>query len=230
MSALNRFAENQESQMQEKLRRIEDYPEYAGLRHPLDVLATPHGPWEVGAGVILSANCSDATVNRVLPQFLSTYPTPDSVRTATVSAILPLLPGISHLGHKAGYLIAWAKFLVEKKGDVGHSAQPLTQIRGIGRKSAALILHRIKGIDEGMPLDIHALRVLDRLGWFPATRNPAVREKQLLREVSVGHRYRLFLSLTHHGRQICLARDPKCNKCRLRDECAFARQNSSHRT
>lgn len=197
MSALTRSAENRISEMQQRLRRIEEYPDYVGLSHPLDVLASRHGPWEVGTGVILSANCSDAVVNRVLPQFLSTYPTPDSVRIATVRAIVPLLPGISHRGHKAEYLITWAKVLVEKKGDVRDSVQALTQIRGIGRKSAALILHRIKGIDEGMPLDIHALRVLDRLGWFPATRNPAVREKQLLREVPVGHRYRLFLSLTH---------------------------------
>ena len=197
MSALTRFAENRVFQMQEKLGRIEEYPEYVGLRHPLNVLASPYGPWEVGAGVILSANCSDAIVNRVLPQFLSTFPTPDSVRIATVNAIVPHLPGISHRGHKAEYLIAWAKHLVENSGDIGDSVQALTQVRGIGRKSAALILHRIKGIDEGMPLDIHALRVLDRLGWFPAMRNPAVREKQLLREVPVGHRYRLFLSLTH---------------------------------
>jgi len=216
--------------MQQKLRRIEEYPEYAGLRHPLAVLASPHGPWEVGAGVILAANCPDAVVNRVLPRFLAAFPTPHSFRTATVSEIVPLLPGISHRGHKAEYLIAWARHLVEKRGDIGESLQALTKIRGIGRKSAALILHQVRGSDEGMPLDTHALRVLDRLDWFPATCNPAVREKQLLREVPVGHRYRLFLSLTHHGRQICLARDPNCNECRLRQECAAARQNPPRRT
>jgi endonuclease-3 len=212
--------------MQEKLRRIEEYPEYVCLRHPLDVLANSHEPWEVGAGVILSANCSDAVVNSVMPKFLASFPTPDSGRMATVKAIVPLLPGISHRGHKAEYLIAWANFLVERGGEIGDSVQGITLVRGIGRKSAALILHRIKGSDEGMPLDTHALRVLDRLGWFPATRNPAVREEQLLREVPPGHRHRLFLALTHHGRQICLARDAKCDACRLRDECASAHQNS----
>ena len=230
MSALSRSAENREFPMQQRLRRIEEYPEYVGLRHPLDVLASPHGPWEVGAGVILSANCSDAVVNRVLPKFHTAFPTPESARIATVDAIVPLLAGISHRGHKAEYLIVWAKYLVELGGDLGESVEALTQVRGIGRKSAALILYRIKGIDEGMPLDTHALRVLDRLGWFPATRNPAVREKQLLKEFPVGHRHRLFLSLTHHGRRICLAHDPKCSECRLHDECASARQNSSPRT
>jgi endonuclease-3 len=213
--------------MQRRLREIEEYPQYAGLRHPLDVLASPHGPWEVGAGVILSADCADANVNLTLPKFLAVFPTPDSARVATVKAIVPHLPGISHRGHKAEYLICWANYLVERGGDVGNSVQALTQVRGIGRKSAALILYRIKGIDEGMPLDTHALQVLDRLGWFPATRNPAVREKQLSSEVPVGHRHRLFLSLTHHGRQICLAHDPQCGACCLREQCAAARQNLS---
>lgn len=230
MSALTRSAEHREVEMWQRLRRIEEYPEYVGLRHPLDVLASPHVPWEVGAGVILSANCSDAAVNRALPKFLAAFPTPDSARVATVNSILPHLPGISHRGHKAEYLIAWAKYLVERGGDVGESVQALTRVRGIGRKTAALILYRIKAIDEGMPLDTHALRVLDRLGWFPPTRNPVVREKQLLKEIRVGHRHRLFLSLTHHGRRICLAHDPKCSECRLHDECASARQNSSPRT
>lgn len=230
MSALTRSAENRISEMQQRLTRIEEYPEYVGLRHPLDVLASPHGPWQVGAGVILSANGSDAAVNRALPKFLTAFPTPGIARLATIGSIVSHLPGISHRGNKAEYLIAWAKYLVEQGGDVGESVQALTQVRGIGRKSAALILYRIKGIDEGMPLDTHALRVLERLGWFPATRNPSVREKQLLKAVPVGHRYRLFLSLTHHGRQVCLARDPKCNQCRLHDECANARQNESRRT
>ena len=163
--------------MRSKLRQIEEYPEYAGLRHPLDVLAFAHAPWEVGAGVILSADCADATVNRTLPQFLAAFPTPDSARIATVNAIVPHLPGISHRGHKAEYLIAWAKYLVKREGDIGDCVQALTQVRGIGRKTAALILYRIKGIDEGMPLDTHALRVLDRLGWFPPTRNPAARAR-----------------------------------------------------
>jgi len=106
MSALTHSAENREFQMQQRLRRIEEYPEYLGPRHPLDVLASPHGPWEVGAGVILSANCSDAAVNRALPQFLTAFLTPDSARLATIKAIVPLLPGISHRGQKAEYLIA----------------------------------------------------------------------------------------------------------------------------
>jgi len=233
MPGVTRSAENQvltgraTIEMRSKLKEIEEYPEYAGLPHPLDVLASAHAPWEVGAGVVLSADCADAIVNRTLPQFLAAFPSPDSARVATVKAIVPHLRGISHRGHKAEYLIAWAKYLLERGGDIGDSVQTLTQVRGIGRKTAALILHRIKGIDEGMPLDTHALRVLDRLGWFPPTRNPAVRERQLLKEVPAGHRHRLFLSLTHHGRQVCLARSPRCSECRLRDGCAAARPDSS---
>jgi endonuclease III len=115
------------------------------------------------------------------------------------------LPGISHSGRKAQYLIAWARYLVGRRGDIEPAIEALRRVHGIGRKSAALILYGTKGIDAGMPLDTHALRVLERLGWFPPARNPAVREKQLLAVVTEGHRNRLFLALTHHGRQPAVA-------------------------
>lgn len=203
------------------LTELEDYPEYRDQRHPLNVLASPHDAWSTGAGVILSANCSDDAVNRALPGFLAAHPTPQSMSTATVESIVPFLPAISHRGHKAEYLMHWAKYLVARNAQIDDSIAMLTRIRGIGRKSAALILHQLKGSDEGFPLDTHALRVLERLGWFPPTRNPEVREKQLLREVPSGGRYRLFLAMTLHGRRTCVAGVPRCQACRLRKVCAF---------
>jgi len=212
--------------MRAALQRLEQYPEYRGLRHPLDVLATPQGPWPVGAGVILAAHCVDATVNRALPGFLKEFPTPESALGKTVADLVAHLPGISHTGRKAEYLIGWARYLVAHCGDIETSIKALRQVRGIGRKSAALILYGAKGIDAGIPMDTHAMRVLERLGWFPATRNTAVREKQLLAEVPEGHRHRLFLALTHHGRRICRAQHPECGQCRLRGECNSASPQS----
>jgi len=65
------------------------------------------------------------------------------------------------------------------------------------------------------------------LGWFPPARNPAVREKQLLAVVTEGHRNRLFLALTHHGRRVCRALNPRCGHCRLPAECHAVHQNLS---
>ncbi len=213
--------------MRERLQRLEQYPDYLGLGHPLNVLATPHGPWPTGAGVILAAHCTDAAVNRALPGFLEIFPTPESAQDKTVDDLVPFLSGISHNGRKAQSLIAWARYLADRRGDIEPTIEALRRVRGIGRKSAALILYRIKGIDAGMPLDTHALRVLERLGWFPPVRNPAVREKQLLAMVPEGHRNRLFLTLTHHGRQVCRALNPGCGNCRLQAECHTVHQNLS---
>jgi endonuclease III len=213
--------------MRERLQRLERYPEYRGLGHPLNVLATPHGPWPTGAGVILTAHCTDAAVNRALPGFLEIFPTPESAHDKTVDDLVSYLPGISHSGRKAQYLIAWARYLVGRRGDLEPAIEALRRVRGIGRKSAALILYGTKGIDAGMPLDTHALRVLERLGWFPPARNPAIREKQLLAVVTEGHRNRLFLALTHHGRRVCRALNPRCGHCRLPAECHAVHQNLS---
>ncbi len=98
--------------MQAALRRLEQYPEYRGLRHPLDVLAAPQSPWPIGAAVILAAHCTDAAVNRALPGFLREFPTAESALGKTVADLVAHLPGISHTGRKAEYLIGWASYLV----------------------------------------------------------------------------------------------------------------------
>ena len=213
--------------MRECLQRIERYPEYLVLAHPLDVLATPNSAWAVGAGVILAAHCRDATVNSMLPAFLETFPAAESARDKTVAELVPFLRGISHSGRKAEYLLGWARYLQSRDGDIETNLEALCRLPGIGRKGAALILYRLKGIEAGMPLDTHALRVLERLGWLTPTRNPAVREKQVLAEVPEGHRYSLFLALTHHGRQVCRAQNPACSRCRLQWECQSAPNNRS---
>jgi endonuclease III len=71
------------------------------------------------------------------------------------------------------------------------------------------------------PLPAHALRILDRLGWFPATKNAEVREKQLLPWIPVGKRFNTFYILTQHGRNVCGAKLAKCGECKLNAKCAF---------
>lgn len=201
---------------------LDQYAEYLQLRHPLTILEETHEPWPIGVATILSAHCADAAVNQAAPGFLETFPAPDSVIGKTRDNLISWLPRISHRGIKSDYILDWASYLVERRGDIEPSIASLTRIRGIGRKTAAIILYRVKGIDEGLPLDIHALRVLDRLGWLAQTRNPSVREKQLLQIVPEGGRYRLHLIFTHHGRRVCHAQKPDCELCKLRSVCSFA--------
>jgi len=199
------------------------YEGYVQLRHPLTTFEETGDPWPIGVAIILSAHCTDAAVNHAAPGFLRNFPAPDSVVGRARDDLIPWLPRISHRGIKSDYILNWARYLVERKGDIEPSIDALTRIKGIGRKTASLILYRVKEIDEGLPLDTHALRVLDRLAWLPQTKNPSVREKQLLKIVHEGQRHRLYRILTHHGRQVCHAQMPSCDSCKLRTVCNFAR-------
>ena len=199
---------------------LETYNDYLGLKHPLDALATK-GPWKVGTALVLAANCSDAAVNRVTPKFFGQYPSWKSVLGKTREDLIPFLPGINHSGNKSDYLVNWANYLEAHGGDPESTVEALTHVKGVGRKTAAIILYVTKGVDEGIPLDIHALRILDRLGWFPATQNPEAREKQLLPWIPFGRRFATFTILTQHGRHICGAKAAKCGECRLSAKCAF---------
>lgn len=204
------------------LLHLDQYAGYLQLRHPLTILEKTHDPWPIGVATILSAHCTDGAVNRTMPRFLQNFPTPDSVVGKARNHLVRWLRGISQGGVKSDYILGWASYLRERNGEIEPSIDALTRIRGIGRKTAAIILYRVKGLDEGLPLDIHALRVLDRLGWFPKTKNPFVREKQLLPIIPEGRRHRLHLILTHHGRLVCHAQKPDCDACKLRSVCNFA--------
>ena len=203
--------------------QLDQYAGYVQLPHPLTIFEETRDPWPIGVAIILSAHCTDAAVNHATPGFLRNFPAPDSVVGKVRDDLIPWLPRISHRGLKSDYLLNWARYLVERKGDIEPSIAALTCIKGIGRKTASLILYRVKGIEEGFPLDTHALRVLDRLAWLPETKNPSVREKQLLKIVPEGQRHRLHLILTHHGRQVCHAQMPSCDSCKLRTVCNLAR-------
>jgi endonuclease-3 len=196
------------------------YDEYLVLKHPLQVLETKD-PWRVGCGLVLAAHCSDAAVNKAAPGFFSQYPDWKSVTGKTRNDLIPFLPGISHSGNKSDYIINWADYLEAHGGNIEPTIEALTQVKGFGRKTAGILLFIVKGIDEAIPLDTHALRILDRLGWFPATKNPEVRQKQLLPWTSIGRRFATFTILTQHGRHVCGAKAAKCGECQLSAKCAF---------
>jgi endonuclease-3 len=173
----------------------------------------------LGVAVILSAHCTDAAVNKVMGPLAAQFPAPSSMVGRTRGDVIPFLPGISHSGNKSDYLINWAKYLVERNNRPAATIGELTEVKGIGRKTAAIILYTALGVDEGIPLDTHALRVIDRVQCCPALKNPNAIEKKLLAEFPQGARYNLHLVLTLHGRKTCQARSPRCADCCIADCC-----------
>lgn len=207
---------------------VEASPSCAQEAHPLSILNQSKDPWALGAAVILSAHCTDAAVNKVMDSLLARFPTPESITGARRDDIVPLLPGISHGGNKADYLVNWARHLLRKTSRVAPTIGELTKVKGIGRKTASIILHAAWGLDEGIPLDAHCQRILERIGYLPGTPNPNTLEQALLAEFSEGQRYGLHLILTLHGRKVCTGRAPRCGDCCIKECCpsSLARKNS----
>ena len=198
---------------------VEGSRAYLKKGHPLDAINQTKDAWVLGAAVILSAHCTDAAVNKVVGPLVVKFPAPSSMIGCTRDDVLPLLPGISHSGNKSDYLINWAAYLVEQNNQPATTIGELTEVKGIGRKTAAIILYTALGVDEGIPLDTHALRILERVQYCPTSKSPTVIEKKLLAEFPAGERYKLHLILTLHGREVCRAQAPHCADCCIADCC-----------
>jgi len=197
------------------------------LPHPLHILDASQDPWQVSVAVILSGHCTDAAVNKVIPQLFAEFPTYEKFLDANPSKdkVISLLPGISHSGNKTDYLFAVARYLHQHQGHFPQTLNEITGIKGIGRKTGGIILYRCYGVDEGFPLDTHCLRVLKRLGWYTSS-TPKSLERALLADIPEGWRNKAHIILTQLGRTICTAAKPNCPECPLAATCQyFAQQN-----
>lgn len=199
---------------------MDQYSKYLDEKHPLHILETSKDPYVCGIAVILSGNCTDAAVNKMLPNFLSKFPTPSSVVHSNRDEMIPFMPGINHSGSKSDYIINWAKYIIEQNGLIEADLDKLTKINGIGRKTGSIILYRVLGVDQGFPLDTHCLRVLNRLGWYKSSK-PKGLEKELLVNFPEGSRHNNHIILTHFGRDICHPQNPQCEICKLSAHCHY---------
>lgn len=197
--------------------------------HPLDVLNHTKDPYTVGCAVILSGHTTDAAVNKALPGFLAQYPGAEQLVLSQQDTVIPLLPGIAHIRPKYSYMLNWAGYVISCQGRFNATISDLCKLKGIGRKTASVILHHTIGSDLGFPLDTHCNRVFTRLGWL-GPGSAITREKALLHLFPEGHRYSTYLSLTWHGRTICKAIQPQCDSCHLRLHCTHRRGQIPERT
>jgi endonuclease-3 len=211
--------------MNEKVEHLKQGEHLLKLPHPLHILDQSQDPWQVSVAVILSGHCTDAAVNKVLPNLFAAFPTYQKFLQDNPSKdqVINLLPGISHSGNKTEYLFNVARYLQSHQGQFPRTLDEITAIKGIGRKTGGIILYRCYDIDEGFPLDTHCLRVLQRLGWFTQT-SPKSLERALLADIPCGWRNKAHIILTQLGRSICTAAQPHCGQCPLSGSCHYFAQ------
>lgn len=192
---------------------------------PVECFLDHTNPFRLVISVLLSAQTTDAQVNRVTPELFRRFPTPEAMAAAGPEEVAEIIRSLGFYKTKARHCVEAAQAIVaDFGGEVPHTMAELTSLPGVGRKTANIVLNVSFGIVEGIAVDTHVNRIAHRLGLSPKTheREPLKTEQDLLailpRELwgPVNHQW------IRHGRDTCTARAPKCDGCVLEDICPSA--------
>ncbi|MCL5419943.1 MAG: endonuclease III [Candidatus Marsarchaeota archaeon] len=174
---------------------------------------------ELFVAVLLSPQCNDKQVNKVTEGLFRRYHTFDDYAGADIKELRKDLGGLNYYKTKARYLKRSAGIVAGRfGGKVPKSIAELTELYGVGRKVANVILNEGYGIDEGIAVDTHCGRVSRRLG-LSRHRDPAMVELDLMRKVPRDEWSRTSNLLIALGRDACTARNRECARCTLRKIC-----------
>jgi endonuclease-3 len=178
--------------------------------------------FELLCATILSAQCTDARVNLVTPVLFDRYPTPQALAAARPEDVERIIMSTGFFRNKTRSLIGMAQALVaEHGGQVPQTMELLRVLPGVGRKTANVILGNAFGINEGITVDTHVARLSRLLGL--TRHDDPVRIEQDLMPLFPRHDWALLSHLLiFHGRQVCIARRPRCGDCVLSDLCPSA--------
>ena len=180
-------------------------------------------PYQLLVATILSAQCTDKRVNMVTPKLFATYPTPEKMAEAPPEKLEELIKSTGFFRSKAKSLQGMSASLVEQHGgEVPETMDDLTALRGVGRKTANVVLGNAFEKSEGIVVDTHVGRVSVRLALTNETDPVRVEEK--LMALVPRRDWTIFSHLLiFHGRRVCVARLPKCGICVLNDICPSRR-------
>ncbi len=182
-------------------------------------------PFELVVAVMLSAQCTDERVNKTTPQLFKECKTIEDFANIDIKRLEELIHPCGFYKNKAKNIKLCAKQVLEKyNGEVPHAMEELTSLAGVGRKSANVILLEVFGIAEGIAVDTHAKRISNLIG-LSKEKTPEKIEQDLLKIFpkdvlkDVNH---LFV---WHGRNTCVARNPKCDNCTIKDFCNYYKKS-----
>ena len=178
-----------------------------------------HNAFELLCATILSAQCTDARVNLVTPILFARYPTPDALARASQSSVEEIIRSTGFFRNKARSLIGMAQAIVaDHGGQVPRTMEELRKLPGVGRKTANVVLGNAYGVNEGIAVDTHVARLSQLLG-LTQQEDPVKIERDLMSLFPQDKWGLLSHLLIFHGRQVCIARRPRCGECALADVC-----------
>jgi endonuclease-3 len=188
--------------------------------YPEALCALHHeSPFQLLVATILSAQCTDARVNLVTPALFARYPGPAELSQARQQDVEELIRSTGFYRAKATSLIGMARGLMDRHhGEIPRTLDELVQLPGVGRKTANVLLGTAFGQASGVVVDTHVKRISRLLGLTKAT-TPELIEQDLMRLLPRTEWVAFSHRLIHHGRQICVARRPRCADCPLLELC-----------
>ena len=177
--------------------------------------------WQLVVATILSAQCTDVRVNMVTPVLFRRFPTPQALAKADPAEVEDIIRTTGFFRNKTKSILGAAKKVTEMGGEVPQTMDELLALPGVARKTANVVLGSWFHKNEGVVVDTHVFRISRRLDLTKAD-NPVNVEQDLMK-ILPRERWTAFShEVIHHGRQICIARKPKCADCPLEKLCHAA--------
>lgn len=178
-------------------------------------------PFELLIGVILSAQTTDEQVNAILPSLFRRYPNAEALAAASPADVETLIHSVGFFRQKSKSIIAAARAVVEEfGGTVPGTMEELVRLRGVGRKSAGVILLHVYN-RPAIIVDTHFGRVVRRLG-FSNAKDPTKLERDVASLLPDAYWNSASMRLNYHGRRYCFSRKPDCDGCPISDLCPAA--------
>jgi len=179
-------------------------------------------PFELVCSVVLSAQTTDANVNKATPALFARFPDAKALAVVEPIEVEPLVSTLGFFRMKSKSLVGLARALVEKHGgEVPQTMDELVALPGVGRKTANVVLGVLWNKPEGVVVDTHVMRLSQRLGWTKNT-DPGKIEKDLCKILPRKEWDHTGHVLIFHGRRCCFARKPECGTCSVSDVCPAA--------
>lgn len=178
-------------------------------------------PFQLLVAVVLSAQCTDKRVNLVTKDLFVAFPDTASLAAVSSDEIFPYIRSVSYPNNKAKHLAGLGRMLMEDfNGEIPSDTEDLQKLPGVGRKTAHVVASVIFN-KQVLPVDTHVFRVSARLGLTTRAKTVLETEKQLVKyipaeQLPVAHNWLIL-----HGRYVCKARTPLCDKCEISEYCAF---------
>ena len=189
---------------------------YKGKKHPLDY----QNIYQLLVAVVLSGQDSDANINKIGPTFFETYPNMESLAASNLEAIISHITKVRNFNTKASWLLEIAQTLKTDK-NIPATMTESTALKGIGRKSANVIMREAKVPAEGIIADLHVIRVAPRIGLTPEYPDGNRIEKELMQVLPKNIWGEIGMAISFLGRETCRPTNPKCEECVMNSVCQY---------